>query len=259
METRMQMILAAPPEDVTAARRHGLTLAHMAYRLGGGPHLFRVNQPIPVRGGLMYIDDAGFDGRGTPDGLCQEVVRECAARGYGGVICAFDRRLPLLAAVVSQLGPMLARQSRSFYVSEPYGRHTSTGRVLIPTALSGGSLRQRLGEAVERYGAGRVALAVERTAEDFFLPSPDGQGRPLTREELRAQMEERAPSVFFSDELCARYFTYMNRQNGAHFVLFDDAGTIRKKLLLAGALGIDRALLCYPEVSDLLKDVLAGA
>ena len=257
MGTRMQLILAAPPEDVTAAQAHGLTLAHMAYRVGGGPHLFRSNQPIPARGGLMYIDDGGFDGRGTPDAFCQEVVRECAARGFGGVVCAFDRKLPLLSAVVEQLGPMLARQGRSFYVSEPYGRCTATGRVLIPTALSGGSLRQRLGEAVERYGAGRVALAVERTAADFFLPSPDGQGRPLTREELKARLEERSPSVFFSDELCARYFTYMNRQSGAHFVLFDDAGSIRKKLRLAEALGIDRALLCYPEVSDLMRDILA--
>lgn len=257
MGTRMQLILAAPPEDVTAAQAHGLTLAHMAYRVGGGPHLFRSNQPIPARGGLMYIDDGGFDGRGTPDAFCQEVVRECAARGFGGVICAFDRKLPLLSAVVEQLGPMLARQGRSFYVSEPYGRCTATGRVLIPTALSGGSLRQRLGEAAERYGAGRVALAVERTAADFFLPSPDGQGRPLTREELKARLEERSPSVFFSDELCARYFTYMNRQSGAHFVLFDDAGSIRKKLRLAEVLGIDRALLCYPEVSDLMGDILA--
>ena len=257
MGTRMQLILAAPPEDVTAAQAHGLTLAHMAYRVGGGPHLFRSNQPIPARGGLMYIDDGGFDGRGTPDAFCQEVVRECAARGFGGVVCAFDRKLPLLSAVVEQLGPMLVRQGRSFYVSEPYGRCTATGRVLIPTALSGGSLRQRLGEAVERYGDGRVALAVERTAADFFLPSPDGQGRPLTREELKARLEERSPSVFFSDELCARYFTYMNRQSGAHFVLFDDAGSIRKKLRLAEALGIDRALLCYPEVSDLMRDILA--
>ena len=159
MGTRSQLILAVPPEDVTAAQTYGLTLAHVAYRVGGGPHLFRSNLPIPVRGGLMYIDDSGFDGRGTPDTFCQEVVRECSARGFGGIICAFDRNLPLLAAIVTQLGPMLARQSRSFYVSEPYGRHTATGRVLIPTALSGGSLRQRLSEAAERYGTGQIGRA----------------------------------------------------------------------------------------------------
>ena len=127
---------------------------------------------------------------------------------------------------------------------------------LIPSALSGGSLQQRLQEAVERFGAARVALAVERVAEDFFLPSPTGQGMPLTREELRQRLEERAPSVFFSSELCAHYFTYMSRQNGAHFVLFDDAGSIRKKLQVARNLGISSAVLAYPQVDDLLPELL---
>ena len=102
----------------------------------------------------------------------------------------------------------------------------------------------------------RVALAVERVAEDFFLPSPTGQGMPLTREELRQRLEERAPSVFFSSELCAHYFTYMSRQNGAHFVLFDDAGSIRKKLQVARNLGISSAVLAYPQVDDLLPELL---
>ena len=103
----------------------------------------------------------------------------------------------------------------------------------------------------------RVALAVERVAEDFFLPSPTGQGMPLTREELKQRMEERSPSVFFSNELCAHYFTYMSKQNGAHFVLFDDAGSIRKKLQIARSVGVSHALLAYPQVDDLLTDILA--
>lgn len=256
MVTSIRLILAATPGQWTAARAYGLTMAHMAYRVGNGAHLLRSGLPAALRGGLMYLDDSGFDGSGDPAALCQEVTRECAARGFAGVICAFGQSMALLSGAVAQLGPALSRQGRSLYVTEPYGTYTSTGRVLISTALSGGSLRQRLTEASDRYG-GRVALAVERTAEDFFLPSPNGQGRPLTREGLAAKLEELSPSVFFSDELCARYFTYMNRQSGAHFVLFDDAASIRKKLQLAEALGVTHALLCYPEVSDLLQDILA--
>ena len=79
---------------------------------------------------------------------------------------------------------------------------------------------------------------------------------PLTREELRQRLEEQAPSVFFSSELCAHYFTYMSRQNGAHFVLFDDAGSIRKKLQVARNLGISSAVLAYPQVDDLLPELL---
>ena len=80
---------------------------------------------------------------------------------------------------------------------------------------------------------------------------------PLTREELKQRMEERSPSVFFSNELCAHYFTYMSKQNGAHFVLFDDAGSIRKKLQIARSVGVSHALLAYPQVDDLLTDILA--
>ena len=72
-----------------------------------------------------------------------------------------------------------------------------------------------------------------------------------------ALLEERRPSVFFSSELCAHYFTYMSRENGAHFVLFDDAGSIRKKLLTAQGLGIRQAVLSYPQTADLLGALLS--
>ena len=62
--------------------------------------------------------------------------------------------------------------------------------------------------------------------------------------------------MFFSPDLCAHYFTYMSRQNGAHFVLFDDAGSIRKKLQVARNLGISSAVLAYPQVDDLLPELL---
>ena len=64
--------------------------------------------------------------------------------------------------------------------------------------------------------------------------------------------------MFFSGELCAHYFTYMSRDSGAHFVLFDDAGSIRKKLLTARSLGVSQAVLSYPQTADLLGEVLRG-
>lgn len=257
MRSNSNLILAVPPTEMMAAQRHGLTLAHMAYRVGGGPHLFRANLPVPVRGGFMVMDDSGFDGRGDPAPFCQEVIRECSARGYTGVICDFDRHIPLLGQAVSALSPLLSRRGWPLYIPEQYAHYSDTAKVLIPTALSGGSLRVRLQEAAERYGSGRVALAVERSAEDFFLPSPSGRGIHLSQEELQRRIAERGPVIFFSNELCAHYFTYMNRQNGAHFILFDDTASIRKKLQIGRSLGITDALLPYPEVSDLLADLLS--
>lgn len=255
------LILTVPPADIRAARETGLPLAHMCYRIGGGPHLFRANQPVAVRGGLMVIDNAGFDGKGEATPFCHEVMRECAARGFTGVICNFEgRALPLLSGIVGELGDLAQKRGWPLYVTEPYGPASATAKILISSALSGGSLQERLREAVERYGPDRIVLAVERVAVDFFLPSPTGQGTPISRQELQARINDLAPSVFFSAELCAHYFTYMSKQDGAHFILFDDVGSIRKKLQIAEKLGISQAVLAYPDVDDLLPELLdAGA
>ena len=50
------------------------------------------------------------------------------------------------------------------------------------------------------------------------------------------------PSVFFSQELCARYFTYMSRESGGHFVLFDDGETLVKKMEVSQKLGVRWAM-----------------
>lgn len=252
------LILTTPPELLAQARETGLTLGHMAYRIGRGPHLFRSGVPVPLRGGLMVVDCKGFDGQGDPDILCQEILRECTARGFRGVICDFrGRTIPLLERVLASLDEMLSRKGLTLHVPERYGAFTKNARVLIPSTLSGGSLVQRLEDAVQRFGGpNRITLAVRRAAEDFFLPSPTGCGHPLSRDALARQIKERAPSIFFSNELCARYFTYMSRENGAHFVLFDDEKSIRKKLQIARRLGIQRAVAALPEIDDLLSALL---
>ena len=246
------LMLIVPPERLKQVQGLGVTVAHQAYRVGRGPHLFRSGTPVPVRGGLMAVDAQGFDGRGESSVLCDEMVRECAARNFQGAVCDFEGPvLPLLERAVRELGERFARRNWRLYVPECYAACCSNARVMISSALSGGSLHARLEEAVRRYGPQRVTLAVERVAEDFFLPSPSGSGVPLSREALRAQLQERRPSVFFSHELCARYFTYMSRDSGAHFVLFDDGDTIRKKLQVARGLGIASAILAWEDVEDI--------
>ena len=42
----------------------------------------------------------------------------------------------------------------------------------------------------------------------------------------------------------------MSRESGAHFVLFDDRDTLRKKLEVAQELGITSAVAALPEVLD---------
>ena len=72
----------------------------------------------------------------------------------------------------------------------------------------------------------------------------------MTQEQLHRLMAERSPSIFFSRELCARYFTYMSRDSGAHFVLFDDDQTLVKKVEVARSVGISTVLGAWADLQD---------
>ena len=160
--------------------------------------------------------------------------------------------------LVKQLDSLLPHKRLSLLVPEAFAQQVQHALILISSALSGGSYTRRLEEAGQRFGGpGRLALLVERVAEDFRLPSPTGCGTALTRQALADQISQRATCVFFSDDLCQRYFTYMSRENGAHFVLFDDGASLRKKLHIARQLGICRAVGSFEQLDDLLEEVLS--
>lgn len=251
------LYLLTPPQHQMDAARYGLTPAHLAYRVGGGPHLYRSQLPAPLHGGVMVLDNRGFDGGGSAETFCQEVVRECAARGFQGVFCDFEGApMPLLERAVALLAPTFRKRGWSLYVPQGYPVHSSDVKVVVPTALSGGSLRYHLREAVDTYGLERVALGLQWSCEDFSLPARSGSGTPLTAAELREVLKKRRPSVYFSDDLCAHYFTYMPTGEAPHFVLYDDAVSMGKKLQLAKEMGIREGFLPYPEEPKLLSELL---
>ena len=248
--TKDTFILLARPDQLRQLQGWDVIPAHLAYRIGRGPHLFRAGGGAVPRGGLMVVADQDFDGLGPAAPFCQEVVRECQARGFTGAILDFEGRLPPLEQMAAQLDETFFHRGWVLYVPEAYGACAPHAKVMIPSALSGGSLALRLQETRERFGRDRVALALEKTAEDFFLPSPTGSGVPLTREQLEERLEQLRPSVFFSNDLCARYFTYMSRENGAHFVLFDDGDTLRRKVEVARSAGVFTFLAPWSEVGE---------
>lgn len=252
-----QFILTAPPETSAQAASFGVPVAHMAYRIGENGHLYRAGLSVAVRGGLMVLDDAGLAVRGDPLRLCREVLLECGARKFDGILCDFSAPpSPFLEQTVTRLSMLTARNGWSLYVNEAYASLGDRSLVLIPSSVVHGSLETRLGTAVQAYGAHRVALAVQRCALEYALPSGADCGRRLAPGELSRLVRQFSPAIFFDHNLCAHYFTYME-QGTAHFVLFDDSGSLLRKVSLARELGIRRVFFTYPEVADILPRLLA--
>ena len=252
-----ELLLALPAGQETRGRSFGLTPAHMAYRVGPGPKLLGIRLPPGLRGGLMQVDCAGFDGEGDPVGCCRQILGECRRRSFRGIVCDFECAPGgCLKKLTEILDRNCAAQGWTLYVPEGYASHAPQARVLIPSALTHGTLERRLREAMERYGAGRTALAVEWVREDFLLPAR-GRGEPVSREKLEEMRRSLEPAVFFDKGLCAHYFTYMKGPQ-AHFVLFDSPRSVREKLAAAKRLGIAAALLPGPEVEPHLEEIFGA-
>ena len=180
------------------------------------------------------------------------MLRECARRSYGGVVLDFDeppqedrRRFAVL------LGQQCVRNRKFFCLPPSYAGAVEHPTVIVNTAISGGSFETHIREELARYGGGRnVVFDLQRLRMDFRLPARSGQGEPLTQAALDALIREHQPAVFFSKDLFARYFTY-TKDGEAHFILFDDADTLRQKLRLGRQLGVAAAFFQWPEVCDI--------
>ena len=249
-ENDMQIYLSVTPDAAREAGSFCRALAHVAYRIGPGSTLLRGGLLLETRGGLLSVSDREAPFIDDPEALAEAALRECGRRNYGGVLLDFeeaprrDRQ-----AFAEQLAAALGASRRTLYLPERWA--VPGGVSLICTAISGGNFVQRLEEAAAGAGgAGRLALDVQRLCMDFRLPAPSGEGEPLSPDVFRRLMERENPAVFFSQDLCARYFTY-TRQGEAHFVLFDDAGTLRQKLRQGAGMGFSAAFFMWPEVRDI--------
>ena len=127
--TRDTIIITTPPQTLRSVQGWDVTPGHLAYRVGRGPHLFRAGGgTVQPRGGIMVVDDQGFDGLGDPGPLCQEVVRECSARGFTGAVLDFDAKLPPLERMAATLEEGFARRAK-------FGAHRKG--LLLPSIRKG--------------------------------------------------------------------------------------------------------------------------
>ena len=249
----MQVFLAVSPGELRTLPRPLPPLAHAAYRIGAGSVLLRQDLSSGVRGGLLMLSDREAPAVHQPDRLAAALLRECGQRNFCGIAADFEQ--PPTTDRIQLLRAVLRRGGKHFRLLVPESCAVESASVLINTAVSGGRLNERLQEAIRKHPG--ASLDLQRLMMDFPLPCPSGEGTPLSADQLWELRRQHGPAVFFSPELCARYFTY--RKDGAvHFVLFDDAETMRRKLRLAESMGYRTALVMYPEVRDLMPQLFSG-
>lgn len=227
-----QVYIGVGPREVATGNR-GVEL-QLVYRMDGDLTLLQSGncpQNYPRRGQIMGIESMTGAVEGDVEYFCKQVMGQVERYGYGGVSCLFpyDGKGAVIS-VVQQLEKECRGKGLDFLVPEEFGDVVQWGKIFISTALSGGTLEGRFKTAMETYGARRVVMDIECMGEDFLLPAPRGCGEAVTREEIRQRIQREQANVFFSQELCARYFTYQNRENSLRFVLFDDEGTVREKI-----------------------------
>jgi hypothetical protein len=206
-----------------------------------------LRHPLCAQGDLLGIVDQG----GTPSSPRAFAASACSlaqTRGFRGILLDFQR--PELAPVVSALDAQTQRCRLALWTAIELAPAAPHAVYIAETAVSGGSLSQYFTELAEQYGAQHIAAQLLRSCARFSIPSPSAEGTALTREQAEQLRQQNGASVFFSRELCAKYFTYMER-GSARFVLFDDDETLRKKQVVLSSVGISRQLLLYPDAVSL--------
>ena len=155
------------------------------------------------------------------------------------------RPLTVLSTIVTELGEPDAQAgagpSLCHRALRPLLRQGQGADLLRPL---GRFLQLRLMEAAERYGAGQVALEVERVCQDFFLPPQPAQGRGPPRRSCKAPDGGAGPLGFlFKRALRPLLLPYMSPRAGPTSSFSTTRGASAKKLHIARSLDISDGVL----------------
>lgn len=247
MDYQTNWIIAAAGTDALQAREAGFTCLHLCSRLSEGGTFSLLSHPASSRGDYLGIADSG----GVPrkcGSFAFDAVSAAQSRGCAGIMADFER--PLLQELSAALDAEAHRCGLNMLIPLPLAEYAPHACVIADTAVSGGSLEARFSSLLERFGADRLAAQLVCSCSDFPLPCSNPDGAPLSQEEFQLLLNRTGSTVFFSRELCAKYFTYSSGDQ-AHFVLFDDADTLRAKVRILSRLGVRHLMVVYPDAKKM--------
>lgn len=212
----------------------------------------RVAMLEPSSSILGVSDLTPLRSRGNAGQLCADLEAEVRALGCPGVFLDLEQNVSVLQEFLALADERFAACGIPLYVPERCSGGLRHAVVVCEGSVSGGSFDQRFTGLLEQYGGGRVAAMLQPACTAFCLPSQNAGGTPLTQTELEQLRSRSGAQTYFSKELCAKYFTYMDENAQGHFVLFDDASTMQEKHRRLSAMGIHPCFILAQDAGLLL-------
>ena len=253
MADTIKVYLAASAEDSRAAEGTGIPGAWLFYRIGESGALQRAAAPISGKGGVMGLRGGEHLEAAEPARLARDIFMECSRRGLRGVLLDFDADIDTekLTALCAQF----AQKQMPYFVSPGLLGAAPGAKIVVSSALSGGSFEAMLSEYSARFGADNLCLEIVRMCHDFTMPSYSPSGVQLSGRQFNDIVRKANPTPYFSPEMQCKYFTY-SLEGEAHFLLFDDPDTAAGKIDAAQRAGFYGAFLLYSEWGAQAKQIV---
>lgn len=241
------MILVCAGADSIRARESGLPLLQFGLRLQTDGGVCRTL--LSGQQDYLGVLDQGIARFSAP--ICGQILAEAERVGASGVFVDCENHTQAVDDFLHALDKQSAKRKIRLFVPFCQAQAVTHACLVVDTAISGGCLQERFQRLAQKY-PGRIAADLRAVSRDFLLPSANSEGTLLSaqaRDELRRKT---GAQTFFSRELCARYFTYMDKENNGHFVLFDDGDTLQAKYRCLKSLSISPIFARYSDVCEIL-------
>lgn len=249
------LILVCTGRDTVQAAARGLPVLHLCLSVTENGVLRRTQLPtVQTRCilGISELPPALPLSRART--LAADIAFEAKSKQANGVFADFEQNTPACRALLAALDHQLFDSGMTLYVPVACGQAAPHAVITVSTAISGGSLTGYIAAQQKTYGAARVAAFLQPISRNFPLPSRSPEGILLTESEREELLLRTGSQVFFSRELCAKYFTYTDEKGTAHFVLFDDASTLEAKLTQLVGCGVSPIFALFPDAQMLLEE-----
>lgn len=247
-----KLVIVCAGKDTLKASTYNTPLLQLCISVGNGMSLNRLYIPAKTEGDMLGISDMGIT-NGDINFCVNSILHEVKKGEFSSVFADFERQDTAVYSLLNALDIRLNKEGIPLYVPLCNEKAVNYAILVVQSAISGGNLEEYILDLNEKH-KNRIAISIRPICTDFILPSKNTEGTHISQKEKQERMQKYNAGAFFSRELCAKYFTYMDENEQGHFVLFDDLGTISAKVQMFNNLPVKNIFALYPDIEKLLTD-----